>query len=225
MKRTVEPELLDTDAGTPEEVAGSLADLRAINRRFGGIATLRALLLRAAPTEQRELSLLDVASGSADIPQALQQELSARGRQLHVVAMDRSRAHLNGSAAGRPFAAITGDALNLPFRDGSFDFVSCSLFLHHLEPGEIVRFVQEGLRVCRRAVLVSDLRRSRTHLALVYLGFPLYHSRLTRHDAPTSVRRAYTMPEVRELLERAGVTRMEIEPHYLFRMGAIAWKP
>ena len=39
MKRVLTPELLDTDSGTPAEVAASLGDLRRINRWFGGVAT------------------------------------------------------------------------------------------------------------------------------------------------------------------------------------------
>ena len=38
MRRVVVPELLDSDAGTPREVEGSLADLRMVNRFFGGAA-------------------------------------------------------------------------------------------------------------------------------------------------------------------------------------------
>ena len=40
MDRIVIPELLDTDAGTPREVEDSLADLKMINRYFGGHRTM-----------------------------------------------------------------------------------------------------------------------------------------------------------------------------------------
>ncbi len=46
MHRTVAAELLDSDLGTAEEVAASLADLRVVNRWFGGIATTRSMLER-----------------------------------------------------------------------------------------------------------------------------------------------------------------------------------
>jgi hypothetical protein len=114
--------------------------------------------------------------------------------------------------------------LRLPFREGSFDVVSCALLAHHLAPEEVVRFVNEGLRVARIAVIINDLRRSRAHLAAVYAGFLLYGSRLTRHDAPASVRAAYSRPELEALLRRTQAGVVEIRDHYLFRMGAIAWK-
>ena len=84
--------------------------------------------------------------------------------------------------------------------------------------------MNESLRVARVAALVNDLRRSPAHLALTYAGFALYRSRLTRHDAPASVRRAYTPEEVRELLQATRADSVEMSNHYLFRMGAIAWK-
>jgi hypothetical protein len=102
--------------------------------------------------------------------------------------------------------------------------VNCCLFVHHLEPQEVVQFVNEGLRVCRVAVMINDLIRDPVHLGLAYLSLPLYRSRFTRHDAPASVRRAYTIPEMHQMLQRSAAMRVEIEWHPFFRMGAIAWK-
>jgi ubiquinone/menaquinone biosynthesis C-methylase UbiE len=123
-----------------------------------------------------------------------------------------------------PPRGIVADALALPFRNDSFDVVSCSLFTHHLEPEQVLRFVNDALRVSRLAVLINDLRREALHLALVYAGMPLYRSRLTRHDGPASVRRAYTPHEMQEMLRRTPATRLELTRHYLCRMGVIAWK-
>ena len=74
------------------------------------------------------------------------------------------------------------------------------------------------------AVLINDLIRDPFHLALVYAGLPLYRSRVTRHDAPASVRQAYTVQEMRAMLAHTSAARVEIRRHYLFRMGVIAWK-
>jgi ubiquinone/menaquinone biosynthesis C-methylase UbiE len=133
--------------------------------------------------------------------------------------LDRALSHLSN---GHP--AVAGDALALPFRDASFDLLSCNLFAHHLSPQELVQFVDEALRVCRVAVLINDLVRHPLHMSLVYAGMPLYRSRLTRHDAPASVRQAYTPAEMKTLLAQSRVGRVEIHRHYLFRMGVIVWK-
>jgi Methyltransferase domain len=220
MKRTVIPELLDSDSGSAADIAGCLADLRMFNRWFGGAATMCELVREIARrTGKKELALLDVAGASGDVAARVARSLAEAGVQVSFVVLDRSPRHLNGTRR-----SVAGDALALPFRDASFDLVSSSLFTHHLEPSEIVRFINESLRVARVAALVNDLRRSPAHLALTYAGFGTYRSRITRHDAPASVRRAYTVDEMRDLLETSRAASVEIRNHYLCRMGAIAWR-
>jgi Methyltransferase domain len=220
MKRVATTELLDTDSGTPPEVEASLGDLRRINRWFGGVATTEDMVGRVArETNQSSLSLLEVAGGSGYVPETARQRLEQRGVHLQVTVLDRVLSHLSN---GHP--AVAADALALPFRDASFDLLSCTLFAHHLSPPEVVQFVDEALRVCRMAVLINDLVRHPLHMSLVYAGMPLYRSRLTRHDAPASVRQAYTPEEMKALLVRSRAARVEIHRHYLFRMGVIVWK-
>jgi ubiquinone/menaquinone biosynthesis C-methylase UbiE len=224
MRRMVIPEFLDTDSGTPAEVASALSDLRHINQWFGGIATTQSMIVQVVrKTGCTSLSLLEVAAGAGYVPRTAETRLQKSGVQLHVTLLDRAHCHLtNGSGNGT--SAVAGDALALPFSDGSFDLVSCCLFAHHLEPQEIVQFVNEGLRVCRIAVLINDVIRDPRHLVLVYASMPLYRSRLTHHDAPASVRRAYTIEEMNEILRKTAAADLQIERYPLFRMGAIAWK-
>jgi ubiquinone/menaquinone biosynthesis C-methylase UbiE len=221
MKRVVAAELLDTDAGTPREVATSLKDLRMFNSWFGGVHTMSSLLRRVAQQRGlKQISWVDVAGGEGYVATRTQRALARSGISSQPVILDRASTHLSKIHPG-----VCGDALALPFRDNSFDAVGCSLFLHHLEPDEIVRFAREGLRVARHAFLIHDLQRHPVHLALGYLGMPLYRSRITRHDALASVRRAYTVEEVGKML--APVTSMEnieIRKFFLFRMGVIVWK-
>ncbi|MGO9127166.1 MAG: methyltransferase domain-containing protein [Terriglobales bacterium] len=221
MKRTVVPELLDSDAGTPFEIAASLSDLDRINRWFGGVAATQFLVGRVArELEAKSLSWLEVAAGTGTMPAAVAAALAKAGVRIEVTLLDRAASHLkNGNRR-----AIVGDALALPFSDSSFDLVGCSLFVHHLTPEAVVRFVNESLRVCRAAVVINDLVRHPAHLGLVYAGMPLYRSRLTRHDAPASVRQAYTVNEVKDMLRKSQAARVEITQHFLFRMGVVAWK-
>ena len=222
MKRRSTTELLDSDAGTPVEVARSLRDLRWFNRWFGGVPTVRNLLKTVAGgSSGRELSVLDVACGDGYLAQRMEEEFHHQGVSLHFALLDRSSAHLPPDGT---MPKIQGEALRLPFQPASFDFVLTSLFMHHLAPDEAVVFAREALRVCRSAVLVHDLIRHPLHLMLAYAGLPLYPSRITRNDAPASVWQAYTVEEMRGFFERAGAADVAITTHYLYRMGVIAWK-
>ncbi len=220
MKRVLVPELLDSDSGTPREVEDSLADLRMFNRRFGGVHTMAALLRAVAERRGlKEIEWLDVAGGAGDLAALTRESLRRNGIVVHPVVLDRAITHLNGANLN-----ICGDAQALPFRDNSFDVVGSSLFVHHLEPEELAQFAAEALRVARHAFLINDLVRHPLHLALALAGRPIYRSRITRHDAPASVRRAYTPDEVRHALHAAGAAEVSVRTFYLYRMGVIVWK-
>ena len=221
MRRVTTPELLDTDACPRREVETSLRDLCRINRWFGGVSTTRSLIEQvAARTRKKQLSVLEVAAGHGEVPQLAARELASRGIEVSITLLDRMRSHL---LPGNH--SVVADALALPFPNGSFDVVSCSLFAHHLEPCELKRFAAEALRVSRWALLINDLVRHRLHLALVYAGFLMMRSHISRLDGVASVRRAYEPEEMRSLLSSNPCSdSIEISRHYLFRMGVIAWK-
>jgi ubiquinone/menaquinone biosynthesis C-methylase UbiE len=223
MERVPSAELLDSDSGTPREVADSLDDLATINRRFGGISSSAALLRYVAgQTPSNSLSLLEVAAGAGNTPRIVKEQLRKDGIGLEITLLDRAASHMQGGKGN--LSRVAGDALALPFGDDCFDVVSCNLFVHHLSPAEVVQFVGEGLRVCRRAVLINDLVRDPVHLALAFAGRIFYKSAITRNDAPASVRQAYTPDEMRQMLKSTAAARVEIQRHYMYRMGVIIWK-
>ena len=222
MKREVSPELLDTDSGTPAEIAGSLADLRWINRTFGGTATTVDLLRKVSRrTGVTTLNFLDVAGASGDVADGARTELAKDGVGLSTTVLDRSLTHITGT---NHHIAVIGDAFHLPFRDGAFDVVGSALFIHHLEPEQIVQFINECLRVGRYACIVNDLTRNRLHLLAAQAGRLFYRSRITTYDSAVSVRRAYTQYELSKVLENTSAAECEFSQHFLFRLGVIAWK-
>jgi ubiquinone/menaquinone biosynthesis C-methylase UbiE len=213
--------MLDADAGTECEVNDSLKDLQRINTLFGGVSSTTAMVRKVAKeTGTRTLTLLEVASGAGFVPRAAKLRMAKDDVALEISLLDRAQSHL--PPTGVP--TFVGDALALPFPDNRFDLISCGLFLHHLDPTQVLRFARESLRVARKAVLISDLIRSRIHLVLTHIGLPLFRSPITWHDAPASVRAAYTRQEVREILKDCGARKVEIGTHYLYRMGVILWK-
>jgi ubiquinone/menaquinone biosynthesis C-methylase UbiE len=221
MQRVSTPEILDSDNCPKQEVEASLQDLCRINRWFGGVDTTRKLIERvASATGEKKFSLLEVAAGYGEVPRQAGEQLLKKGIKLEITDLDRVPTHLQCS-----HRVLVADALALPFADNSFDLVSCSLFAHHLEPAELARFGEEACRVSRSAVLINDLIRHPLHLALVYAGFPLMKSYISRRDGVASVRRAYEPEEMHEILcSGKCCQKIEITRHYLFRMGVIVWK-
>ena len=227
MRRFVEEELLDSNAGTPEEVQTSLDDLRGVNRRFGGNALHTRLFAKVVAATPGPLTILEVASGRADVLQAALLPLRKQGRELTIQLLDANRLHfprpeLWDAALPKP-ECFEGNALDLPFEDNSADIVSCCLFLHHLEPDQAAAFFGEALRVARTAVIINDLERRPDNWLFAWMGRFVFRSRISTYDAMVSVRRSYTLPEMRAMLDATG-HRFELYRHRCFRFGGILWK-
>jgi ubiquinone/menaquinone biosynthesis C-methylase UbiE len=132
---------------------------------------------------------------------------------MTVVAVDSRAEVLDAARELRPgldrLAGLelrVADGRVLPFPDEAFDVAHASLVLHHLEPRDAVAFLCELARVSRAGVVVNDLSRGRLHWAAAWaLGRTLFRSAYTRHDAPLSVRRAYTAEEMADLLDDANL--------------------
>jgi ubiquinone/menaquinone biosynthesis C-methylase UbiE len=223
MQRVDAPEILDSDTCSAGEAQAVLRVLGRVNRWFGGVTTTLRIVERAAQASgSKQLSLLDVAAGSGEVPEMVRQKLARRGITLDVTLLDRQRSHLPAGTQ-----SVVSDALAMPFGDGAFDLVSCNLFAHHLDALHLKQFVREGLRVSRRAVLINDLIRHPLHLALVYASYPIMRNRVAWLDGLTSVRRAYVPEEIESVIASAfslETVRLEISRNYLFRMGVIVWK-
>lgn len=216
--RTSARELMDDPVGDRAELEANLRDIERTNRWFGGVATVRSAVF-----DCRARTMLDVGCGSADIALALVRAFRRRGRALEVTCLDRSEQMLEiarARAQDEPsIAFVQADGEALPFRERAFDVVTCNLALHHFDPPAAVRLLGELRRVAKRTPIVCDLRRS----PLGYLGALVYanlasRNRLTRHDAPLSVRRAYTPAEALELAREAGWRRPTVRHARYFRM-------
>jgi hypothetical protein len=101
------------------------------------------------------------------------------------------------------------DAGALPVRPGSVDIVLLSQVAHHFAPASTAALFRSCHHIARRALVVSDLRRSRTASAAFSIGARLLRfDRVTRTDGHTSIRRGYTAAELAALLPpEATVTR------------------
>jgi 2-polyprenyl-3-methyl-5-hydroxy-6-metoxy-1,4-benzoquinol methylase len=202
------------------EHARALRGLGRINRLSRSDAILWpaiARLARASPGAP--IRVLDLASGGGDVPIALA-ERAARARidvriegsdvSSEAVSFARARAVDHGAAIR--FSAL--DVLNDPIPEG-YDVVTCSLFLHHLDEACAIALLSKMANAAGRLVLVNDLVRGRIGYVLAWTGCHLLsRSPIVRHDGPVSVAGAYTIPEVSELAERAGLVGASLTRHW-----------
>ena len=225
MARTDEPEDIDDLSQPYVELERSMSDVALTNRLFGGTQTILhhvARLLRDVPGGS-SVRILDIATGSADIPRALQRWAQRRGLDLTVVGVDNHPAMLKMAQQAAPdvHLALT-DAFALPFAPGSFDLALCALAFHHFGFEASARVLAVMDRLTTRGFVVSDLRRDRLTLWGVEAGMAALRVHpFTRHDAPASVRRAFTPPEYRKMVGLSGVQNVRLHAHWYFRVALV----
>jgi SAM-dependent methyltransferase len=218
-------ELLDAPHTVRSELPSNLRDIRRLNRWFGGSA-LAVRSVVAVLGDSRGATVLDVATGSADIPVALYRWGVRHGRVFDVTACDVSDDVLVEArrvVGDLPVQVVAADASALPWPDQSFDVGLCSLALHHFEPERAALVLRELWRVARRAVVVTDLTRGYPAYAGTWLATrTVARNRLTRHDGPLSVLRAYTPEELLACARDAGLHEPVVHRAPFFRQVLVA---
>lgn len=228
-ERELQPELMDDPSQDAGELARSLEDLRGVNRWLGGNA---AVLRRLGPLILREgasgpVTLLDVATGSADLPLLLVRWSRRHGVELRVTAIDfhptTARVARECTAHEAGVRIVQANALELPFATRAFHFAMCCTALHHFTSAEAERVIEEMDRVARAGWLVSDLRRTRAAMLGVRLLAATVWRRhpVTRTDGPRSVAAAFTLAELRRLADAAGAGAAVVRREPLFRLSAL----
>ena len=216
-------EMMDDLAQDDAALRRSLADIRRINTMLGWRRyAVRIVSRRVCETGARSFSLLDLASGSADIPLAIARWAERAGISARIVVSDIHPVMLavaREQTRDVPGVTVeTCDALAPHSPDGSFDIALCTLALHHFSPDDAVRVLQGMARV-GRCVLVFDLARARlAYYGALAMTRGLRMDPITCFDAPASVRRAYTVSELRDLARRAGLRDAQIGMRFPFRL-------
>ena len=209
--RDRQPELMDQPGIATEAHRDALAGLERVNRlSFAAAALYRPIAARMRSEPSRRWKLLDVACGAGDVPIALARAAAGAGLLLEVAGCDVSETAIGHAQSNAERASVAAeffrrDVLADGLPDG-YDFVTCSLFLHHLDTPDAVRLLRAIGDAAGALGLVSDLRRSRLGYALAVAGTRvLSRSRIVHIDGPLSVRAAFTTDEALRLADEAGL--------------------
>lgn len=217
--RSTEPERLDFEALPSDEIEASLSDLRWVNRNLGGLASFRSVV--APFLVEGPVRVLDAGCGSGDVSAAI---VACGPGRVTAVGLDIKPRHLKQAPAS--VRTVAGDVRRLPFADGTFDIVVCSLFLHHFDGGSAAAVLKDLYAQARRVLIVNDLRRAAVPYAFARVVFPwIFRSAVSVHDGLVSIRRSFTVPELREAFVAAGIPHVEIRRSFPYRLVAVAQRP
>ncbi|MEL7237429.1 MAG: methyltransferase domain-containing protein [Planctomycetota bacterium] len=183
-------EEMDAPGVDPVKLRQSLIFIRRINTALRyNAATAKAV---------RELgggSVLDICCGSADFAEHVDGPFTGLDFHAKTLAVARQ---------WQPKATLVrGEAMALPFDDGSFDVVVCQMALHHFDTADAKTIITEMERVSRRGWVVADLLRRRRASGWIWL-FTAFASPMVKHDARVSVRQAFSEVEAKQLAADTG---------------------
>src|ERR1035437_6035585 len=143
---------MDEPVDDVDELAANLRDIALANARLGGTAPV----VRAV-RELRAVRILDVgcaAGGAGVVGLAVVRDAEERGVIARVPCLDVSEQMLEIArrAIGEhhALAFVRADGLALPYPDRAFDAVTCTLSLHHFEPGPATALLRELRRVAKQ---------------------------------------------------------------------------
>jgi SAM-dependent methyltransferase len=210
MRRQFNPaelELMDRPQPVSPELEQDLRSIRQLNRWFGSHRLVRRFV-RLWIKPGARIRIVDLATGSGDIPRLIVDRARKIGARVEIVALDRQSATLEIARKLRgdhpEISFVEADILEFKPPDG-YDLVLCSLTLHHFSDEDAVRVLQRCRELSRKFVLVSDLRRGWLGVIGVYLLTALiFRAPMTRYDARLSMARAFSFAELDDLARRAG---------------------
>lgn len=215
-QRNLTGELMDDPALVADVHHAALHGLRRINAISRTAASIWPTIAHVlAARQDANASLLDVACGGGDVTVALAQRASRDGFALAVHGCDISDIALTHASALAAQSHQSGEffranVLSDPL-PGHYTFITCTLFLHHLDDAQIVMLLRQ-LAAHTDHLIVSDLVRGRLGYALAWIGTRTFSRSFVVHeDGLRSVRAALTLPEAHALADAAGLRDARFE--------------
>jgi ubiquinone/menaquinone biosynthesis C-methylase UbiE len=209
---------MDEPGADPRTLRDSLRFIRLVNGALGYTrATLHHLERFSRRWKKGEtIRIVDLATGSADVPRAILKWADRRGFQVQIVGVDRHPVTIAAAAEEGADARLTlaqADVFKLPFEDGSFDYALCSMFLHHLDEEDAVKVLATMGRLARQGIVCADVLRHRRAYAWITF-FTLFANPIVKHDARVSVAQAFTKNEVLRMRDGAGINFAQYYRHF-----------
>jgi len=210
------------------DLRACLKDLAEVNRTTVAYRPTLQWLEQFArsPFQERSLHIVDIGCGGGDMLRQIERWAMRRQIAVKLTGIDLNpyavRAAREFTAAGSRIRWIIGDAYSIDTTAESIDLVISSLFTHHLEDQEILRYLTWMDRVAQRGWFISDLRRSwPSYFGFKALAMAVDWHLFIRHDGPISIRRAFRLAEWRQYIEASGLPRhsIRIDAHWPGRIS------
>jgi SAM-dependent methyltransferase len=210
--RSFESEILDGPCISEAVRARAYQQLHRTHRCLGNTSAILRLLRRDPLPIRR---VLDLGCGQGALLQRIRHQIGAE-----VIGFD-----LHPAPADAPVPILTGNAVTDLLPGADVALAVC--MAHHLSEADLIGLIRNVSRSCRRLILL-DLVRHRLPLVLFQTFVCPLLSGLNAHDGVLSLRRSYTPPELRHVVDKAldgstGKVQHSVSPFYIRQVADISW--
>lgn len=196
-------ELMDAPDCDPELLRRTYAQFPYVNAAVSGWRTMYRRSIRPRLSTTRPSSLLDVGCGGGDLVRSLARWAACDGLRLEVTGIDPDARALDFALSLPPMRDVQFRPVlssELVAAGECFTFVISNHVLHHLSAVELGGLLADSEQLCTAVTLHADIERAR----LAYVGFslgtpPFFHRSFIRQDGLTSIRRSFTVEELRAI--------------------------
>ena len=215
-----DPELMDRPQPVSPALERDLANLRSLNRWFGAHAILRRFI-GPVLLPGTALHLVDLCTGSADLPRYLIDLARSRGCRLTIDAVDFHPSTLSiARSLSTAYPEITFHEADvrewLPGEPA--DLAVCSLALHHFTQDDAVSVLRNMKRMAAGRLL-ADLERTRWAAGGIYSASFFYREPMTVEDMRRSALAAFSKQELIAMARAAGWEGFSHSRHFYGRQS------
>jgi SAM-dependent methyltransferase len=217
-------ELRDVDAAVARE---AYRGMTVFNRLGGGIGVVRRFVWSEARRlgSGRPLRVLDIGSGSCDIPLAVSRWARKHRIAVEFTAVERSETAVElcrrriTEARDSAVRVVPADIFHYQ-PEQPFDCAVGSMFFHHFTNEEIRALAARLRTFVTGSLLISDLLRYTPFYVIAWAGARFLSPEL-RHDVLVSIRRGFKLTELRHLFRDMPGVAVTVARHRFFRAVAV----
>ncbi len=216
MERCLDLEIMDSEEISAEALVHVYSQIQLVHRWLGNTRAVLNLLHQQPPFKR----VLDIGCGQGGLLLEIRKHLG-----VEVVGLDLRPAPLLST-----IPIFAGNAARDPLPEA--DVAVCMMLAHHLSEAELIGMIRNVSRSCRR-FLILDLVRHPVPLWLFRAFVAPFLGRINALDGQTSIRRAFTAAEMREIVRLAVAgssrpvkrIRHSVSPLWTRQIVDISWAP
>jgi 2-polyprenyl-3-methyl-5-hydroxy-6-metoxy-1,4-benzoquinol methylase len=222
--RSEEPEMMDDLNCGGEVVDQSLRELDFINRWLGGnnVTITGVARLLEGRNKAMPVTIADIGCGGGEMIHKLAVWSRRQGMNFVMTGIDANpgiiRYAEENTLPGQDISFRVMNVLDPSFAQQRFDIVVATLFMHHFTREQLIELFRKLNAQTSIGFVVNDIHRHFLAYHSIRILTRLFsRSAMVIHDAPLSVRRAFSRRDLEDILKHAGIVRYTLAWKWAFR--------